>query len=76
MTSKTKNKNFIIVEVAPYNKKRYGTISGRYRVSARNEKEALEIIKKKLGKHRSFTIYYEDKKVIVKHGQAVKDIWI
>lgn len=76
MSSKPKNKNFIILEVVPYNKKRFGTICGRHRVGARNEKEVLEIIKKKLGKHKAFTVYYEDKKVIVEHGQAVKDIWI
>ena len=72
MSSKPKNKNFIVLEIAPYNKKRFGTISGRYRVGARNEKEVLEIIKKKFGKHKAFTVYYEDKKVIVEYVEKVR----
>lgn len=51
MTSKPKNKNFIVLEIAPYNKK-------------------------KLGKHKSFNVYYEDDKVIVEYGKVIKDIWI
>lgn len=38
MSSKPKNKNFIVLEIAPYNKKRFGTICGRYRVGEEYEK--------------------------------------
>ena len=56
MVSKPKNKTYIILEIGPYGSRK--TIIGRYKVGAKNEKEALVLIKSKYGKHKAFNIYY------------------
>lgn len=73
MVSKPKNKTYIILEIGPYGSRK--TIIGRYKVGAKNEKEALVLIKSKYGKHKAFNIYYEvtDIEDKIPNGTIIKE---
>ncbi|MEK3955647.1 MULTISPECIES: hypothetical protein [unclassified Psychrobacillus] len=47
-------------------------VLGRYKVGARNEKEAVALVKVVVGKHAKIRVYYEDKNSFMSHGIVVK----
>lgn len=69
MSSKPKNiKTYIVLQSGCHNQPR--TIA-RFRVGARNEKEAIELVKKEIGNHASLKVYYEDKDKFTTHGIVI-----
>lgn len=66
-------KTYIVLE----RKTTKGTMSttiGRYKVGAKDEKEALKIIREKLGKLRKFNVYYQAEQNTMKYKEVVKEI--
>lgn len=49
-------------------------VHGRYKVGARNEKEAEDLLRQVVGKHAKVKVYYRDDKKYVPHGHVSKDI--
>lgn len=45
----------------------------RWRVGARDEKEAMALLRGVVGKHVKVRIYYEEKEKLLPHGVVVKD---
>lgn len=67
MASKPKSRTFIVHY-------RVGSMAkARYRIGARNEKEAEELLRNLLGKHITAKVYYEDKNKITAHGLVALD---
>jgi 2'-5' RNA ligase len=71
MSSKPKSKTFIMHEMGSF---RQLTVKGRYKVGARNEKEAEELLRSVLGKPTSVRVYYEEKGALVPHGTVMNDV--
>ena len=72
MSSKVKNsKTYVVLEHGCFGQK---TTIGRYLVGAKNPKEAEEILRANIGKHRSVRTYYEEKKKLLKYKEVVKEI--
>jgi len=72
LASKPKSKTYIVHHRGQTIHGLYGVL-GRYRVSARNEKEAEELLKGVVGKHAKVKVYYEDKKTHMIHGQVIRE---
>jgi hypothetical protein len=72
MTTKPKCKTFIVLHNGQASHGGYTTL-GRYKVGARNEKEAETLLRGVVGKHAKVNVYYEDKDIVVAHGSVVKD---
>lgn len=70
MASKPKNRNFIVLRVGTYGQPRY---TGRYRVGARNGKEAIRFLQEVFGKHAQFMVYYEIVELTIAHGTVIVD---
>lgn len=72
MSSKPKSKTYIVHHNGTY---RQPTVIGRYRVGARNEDEAVKILRGSLGKHIKARVYYEEKNEakLVPHGTVIKE---
>lgn len=69
MGSKPKDvKTYIVLQGGSYHQHR--TIA-RFRVGARNEKEALSLVRKEIGKHAKLRVYYEDKNRFMTHGTVI-----
>ena len=71
MSSKPKSKVYIVLQGGNFGQPR--TI-GRYRVGARNEREAEEILRDHLGKHIKARTYYEVKDAFMPHGMVIDDL--
>jgi 2'-5' RNA ligase len=71
VASKPKSKTFIMHHIGSF---RQPTVRGRYKVGARNEKEAEELLRSVLGKHTSVRVYYEEKEALVPHGTVMDDV--
>lgn len=69
-------KNYICVVDGHRRSSRQRNTSGRYRVGARSEKEAKELLQKAIG-FGSVQVYYEDKKKetmhLAKQGECLKE---
>lgn len=72
MVSKPKAKTFIVHHRGQAHHGGY-TVLGRYRVGARNEKEAIELVRKEVGKHAKVRVYYEEKSKMLSHGIVVRE---
>jgi hypothetical protein len=72
MTSKPKSKTYIMHHRGQAEHGGY-TILGRYKVGARNRKEAEELLRGVVGKHAKVRVYFEDKTSSVVHGTIVKE---
>lgn len=72
MASKPKTKTFILLHRGQAHHGGY-TVLGRYKVGARNPKEAEQFLREVIGKHVKIQVYYEDKKVKLTHGEVVKE---
>jgi hypothetical protein len=71
MASKVKNsKVYIVLQGGNYGQP---TTIGRYRVGAKNEREAEEILRNHLGKHIKARTYYEVKDAFMPHGMVIDD---
>lgn len=67
IASKPKSKTYIVHH-------RVGSIvRGRYRIGARNVKEAEQLLRNKLGKHITAKVYYEDNSRKTPHGTVELD---
>lgn len=67
MVSKPKSKTYIVHH-------RVGSLcKGRYRVGARNPKEAEDLLRKLLGKHMTTKMYYEVKDTFMPHGTIIEE---
>lgn len=79
MSSKPKTKTYIVLHFSGStpNGNHTNIATGRYRVGARNEKEAEELTRTKVGKFARCRVYYQDKYNDMKHGQVENDIdWV
>ncbi|ADO59992.1 hypothetical protein SKN87_26240 (plasmid) [Paenibacillus polymyxa] len=72
MSSKPKTKTYIVHHRGQVIHGGY-TVLGRYKIGARNEKEAKQFLREKVGKHTKVKVYYEDKNSVVSHGSVVKE---
>lgn len=74
MASKPKAKTYIVHHRGQANHGGY-TVLGRYRIGARNEKEAEELLRETVGKHAKVKMYYEEKnkEKAVSHGIVIKE---
>lgn len=73
MASKPKrSKTYIIHHRGQANHGGY-TVLGRYRIGAKNEKEAEELLRGKVGKHAKVKVYYEEKEKLVSHGIIIRE---
>lgn len=72
MASKPKSKTYIVHHRGQASHGGY-TVLGRYKIGARNEKEAEEFLRKEVGKHAKVKVYYEEKKNLVSHGTIIKE---
>ncbi|MGX5609931.1 hypothetical protein ACWKTZ_26540 [Bacillus cereus] len=72
MASKPKAKTYIVHHRGQASHGGY-TVLGRYKIGARNEKEAENFLKEVVGKHDKVKVYYEDKKEIVSHGIVIRE---
>lgn len=72
MSSKPKEKTYIVHHRGQANHGGY-TVLGRYKVGARNEKEAESLLRKVVGKHAKVVVYYENQKDLVSHGTVIKE---
>lgn len=70
MSSKPKSKTFVLIHGGNYGEPH---AKARYLVGAKNEKEAEEILKKKIGKHAKVNVYYKDENNRVKYGEVIKE---
>jgi hypothetical protein len=71
MASKPKNTKMYVVHQNGNFKQ--PTVIGRFRVGAKNEKEAEDILRKSIGKHTKVRTYYEEKKKLVPYGTVIKE---
>lgn len=76
MGSKPKTKTYIVLHFSGStpNGNHTNIATGRYRVGARNEKEAEEFLRKKVGKHTRCRVYYQDDINDMAYAQVVDDI--
>ena len=72
MASKPKSKTYIVHHRGQAHHGGY-TVLGRYKVGARNEKEAEELLRGVVGKHAKVKVYYEDKKSSISHGMVIRE---
>jgi hypothetical protein len=72
MASKPKTKNYIVHHRGQAHHGGY-TVLGRYKVGARNEKEAEDLLKEVVGKHAKVKVYYEVKNILLSHGVVIKE---
>ncbi|MEH6848185.1 hypothetical protein [Bacillus thuringiensis] len=71
MVSKPKSKTFVVHHRGQASHGGY-TILGGYRVGARNEKEAEDFVKNKIGKHAKVKTYRQLEENTVPHGDVVE----
>lgn len=72
MASKPKTKTYIVHHRGQASHGGY-TVLGRYKIGARNEKEAENFLKEVVGKHAKVKVYYEDKQGILSHGMVIRE---
>lgn len=70
MSNKLKCKTFIVHQNGTYGQP---TVIGRFRVGAKNEKDAERILRLKIGKHTKVRTYYEEKKDLLPYGVVIKE---
>lgn len=70
MASKPKSKTFIVHQNGNY---KQPTVIGRYKVGARDKKEAESLLREVIGKHTKVRVYYEEKVKLVPHGTVIKE---
>jgi hypothetical protein len=70
MASKPKSKTFIVHQNGNYKEP---TVIGRYKVGARDRKEAESLLRGVIGKHTKVRVYYEEKVKLVPHGTVTKE---
>jgi len=68
MASKPKGSKTFIVHHRASN-----TIVGRYKVGAKNEKEAESFLRVHVGKHAKVKVYYEETKSLVPHKTVLRE---
>ena len=73
MGSKPKSKTYIVHHRGKSLQRGY-TVLGRYKVGARNEKEAAKLLRETVGKHAKVQVYYVETKNLVAHGVVQKDV--
>lgn len=72
MASKPKQgKTYIVIQLATGIGRPLA--EGRYRVGAKNRKQAAKFLRNKIGKHAKVHVYYEAKDKLLPHGIVVKD---
>lgn len=73
MASKTKRSKTYIVHHRGHSQHGGYTTLGRYRVGAKNEKEAEMYLRNKIGKHHKVRVYYEEKEKLLSNGVVIKE---
>jgi hypothetical protein len=71
MVSKPKLSNYIVLQYGTYGQP---TVVRRYRVGARNEAEAEQLLRNRLGKHVQVKVYYKHQDVTLLHGTIIDDV--
>lgn len=51
----------------------FPTVLGRYRVGAKNEKEAEQFLRDHIGKHAKVKVYFEMKKHLLPRGMVIEE---
>jgi hypothetical protein len=72
MSSKPKSKTYIVHHRGQAHHGGY-TVLGRYKIGARNVKEAESLLRTVVGKHAKVAVYYEETKSLVSHGTIIKE---
>lgn len=67
MASKAKIKNYIVHHNG------YCRCLGRYRIGAKNEKEAESLLRNLVGKHEKVRVYFELNTITLKRGEIIKE---
>ncbi|PGT89907.1 hypothetical protein [Bacillus thuringiensis] len=49
------------------------TVLGRYRVGAKSEKDAEDLLRQEIGKHHKVAVYYETKANLLPIGMVVRE---
>lgn len=75
MASKPKSNTYIVHHRGHTRDGGY-TVLGRYKVGARNEKEAEDFLRKIVGKHTKVKVYYKDESSNIPHGTVIKECGI
>lgn len=71
MASKPKSKTFIVHHRGQTNSGGF-MVLGRYKIGARNPKEAEDLLRAVVGKHVKVKVYYEDKTRAMPHGVVTR----
>jgi hypothetical protein len=72
MGSKPKSKTYIVHHRGQAEHGGY-TILGRYKIGARNEMEAEDLLRGTVGKHAKVKVYYEEKEKVTSHGIVIRE---
>ncbi|MFF2531310.1 hypothetical protein ACFVS2_20620 [Brevibacillus sp. NPDC058079] len=72
MASKPKSKTYIVHHRGQAHHGGY-TVLGRYKIGARNEKEAESLLRNVVGKHAKVKVYYEEKNEDIPHGNVTRE---
>jgi hypothetical protein len=70
VASKPKSKTYIVHHNGQAHHGGYTTLA-RYKVGARNEDEAVQMVRGIVGKHVKVRVYYEEKENLVSHGTVI-----
>jgi hypothetical protein len=76
MASKPKAKTYIVHHRGKARDHPGNKILGRYRVGARNENEAENLLREHVGKHAKVKVYYQEReeKKFLSHGIIVREV--
>lgn len=73
MSKNNKRYNTYIVHTRKTIKCTQSLCTGRYAVGAKNEKEAIDIIKNKLGKFNKYSVYYKSDESYMDYKSVAKE---
>lgn len=74
MANKKKYKKTYILLHRGRSKDKGCIVFGRYRVGAKNKKDALTLLKNEIGKHCNIEVYYEEKSNLLEVGSIIKEV--
>lgn len=75
MSKKNKKYNTYIIHTRKTVNGTHSLCTGRYAVGAKNEKEAINIIKDKLGKFNKYSIYYKSNEDYMDYKNIAKETY-
>lgn len=76
MSNKKKKYNTYIIHTRKTERGTHSVCTGRYAVGAKNEKEAINIIREKLGAFNKYSIYYKSDEPYINYKEIAKETYI